>query len=89
MEDELERNMTTLVKINDINEVNDILYLYIPDNGKVDNGKVDNGKVDNGKIENYIITQNYKIVNNLAKEKNGRIVIFNKDALGLYKFYKK
>jgi hypothetical protein len=84
MEDELERNMTTLVKINDINEVNDILYLYIPDNGKVDNGKVDNGK-----IENYIITQNYKIVNNLAKEKNGRIVIFNKDALGLYKFYKK
>jgi hypothetical protein len=79
MEDELERNSITLFKINEggQNEKNksiELLYVYIPYNEKV---------------ENYIITQNYEIVNNLAKEKNGRIVIFNKDAIGLYKFYNK
>jgi hypothetical protein len=79
MEDGLERNMTTLFKINEgiqnkKNNSIEILYVYIPHNEKV---------------ENYIITQNYEIVNNLAKEKNGRIVIFNKDAIGLYKFYNK
>jgi isopentenyl phosphate kinase len=79
MEDGLERNMTTLFKINEgiqnkKNNSIEILYVYIPHNEKV---------------ENYIITQNYEIVNNLAKEKNGRIVIFNKDTDGLYKFYNK
>jgi hypothetical protein len=74
MEDELERNITTLFKINDKNDMNEILYIYIPQNEK---------------IENYIITKNYEIVNNLVKEKNGRIEIFKKDELYLYKFYNK
>jgi hypothetical protein len=79
MEDELERNEITLFKINEgfeseKNASIEILYVYIPQNEKIDN---------------YIITQNCEIVNNLVKEKNGRIKIFKKDVLGLYKFYNK
>lgn len=79
MEDELERNITTLFKINEgiqneKNECIDFLYVYIPDNEK---------------IENYVITHNWELLNNLAKGKNGSIKIFKKDTFGLYKFYNK
>ena len=81
MEDELDRNMTTLFKINEEfqsnkneNECIDFLYVYIPDNEK---------------IENYVITHNWELLNNLAKGKNGVIKIYKKDLQGLYKFYNK
>ena len=81
MEDELERNMTTLFEINEEfqsnrneNECIDFLYVYIPDNEK---------------IENYVITHNCELLINLAKGKNGKIKFFKKDAQGLYKFYNK
>jgi hypothetical protein len=79
MEDELERNSITLFKINEElkskeNESIEILYLYVPDNEK---------------IENYIITHNCELLTNLAKGKNGKIIFFKKDTLGLYKFYNK
>jgi hypothetical protein len=79
MEDELERNSITLFKTNEElksneNESIEILYVYIPDNEK---------------IENYIITHNCDLLTHLAKEKNGRILFFKKDTLGLYKFYNK
>jgi len=79
MEDELERNSITLFKTyeelkSNENESIEILYLYMPDNEK---------------IENYIITHNCELLTNLAKGKNGRIIFFKKDTLGLYKFYNK
>jgi hypothetical protein len=79
MEDELERNSITLFKINEElkskeNESIEILYLFVPDNEK---------------IENYIITHNSELLTNLAKGKNGKIIFFKKDTLGLYKFYNK
>jgi hypothetical protein len=79
MEDELERNSITLFKTNEElksneNDSIEILYLYMPDNEK---------------IENYIVTHNCELLTNLAKGKNGRIIFFKKDTLGLYKFYNK
>jgi hypothetical protein len=86
MEDELERNMTTLFsvnekineKINESNKLNDVdlLYLCI---------------FLNEGIDKYIITQNTELVNSLAKKKkNLQIYIFkNNPTDDIYNFYSK
>lgn len=86
MEDELERNMTTIFSVNEkinekINEPNklndvDLLYLCI---------------FLNEGIDKYIITQNTELVNSLAKKKkNLQIYIFkNNPTDDIYNFYSK
>jgi 5-methylthioribose kinase len=73
MEDEIERNSTTLFTKNE-NSINQcqLLYICTPYDKKTDD---------------CIITHDVNLVNNLLKEKKFKIEVFKKDDMG-YKTYK-
>jgi len=74
MEDGIERSILNLHtnKTNKevIEEINDLLYVYIPEEGE---------------WEDFIITNNKEKAAKLIKKNNGRIEIFKKDFNDVYK----
>ena len=75
MEDEFERNATTLFEtVGNSKNYFELLYICTPRDNKK---------------ENCIITHDSNIINNLLLEKNKfKIEVFKKDMYGLYKSYK-
>ena len=72
MEDGIESNRVILYDFKEKDQLNNYLYICIPENGL---------------LENYVITDNIKIATEyIAINKKGKIEIFKKnDASGFYK----